>query len=91
MITIPIPAWILNHPGEYYLLIIHPDGTTSADGGHASKAGVAKAKVLHESIAIIRPPAGSKYVMIKVDDVPEHKGRVNLNAIDMLNNAERKR
>jgi hypothetical protein len=82
---LPIPEWIFNHPGSYYMIGIEPCGRVRVDGAHSETFGVAKAKHLHESIGIIQPPAGTRFFMVKVDEVPPFKGKVNQDAIDALN------
>lgn len=85
MKEILLPLWIFDHPGEYFLVGIEPDGRVRVDGGHSKPSGVATAKHLHESIEVIKPPNGTKFVMVKVDCVPDFRGSVNQDAIDILN------
>lgn len=86
---IMVPSFVFDGPHDgcsYYLLSIDGD-VADADGCHGSPQGVAKAKRLIESINAIRKPAGRRYVMIRVSEVPDHTGRVNQDAIDTLNDA----
>ena len=85
---VPIPAWIFEHPGQYFMVGIEPDGRVRVDGGHRNPQSVAKAKRLHESIADIAAPAGTKFLMIKVDEIPTLRGSVNQEAIETINRAK---
>lgn len=80
-----IPSWILKNPGYYFMIGIEPNGRIRTDGGHSSPKGVATAKKLHESIAVIKPPEGTVWRMIHVQEIPDKPGKVNQKAIDTLN------
>lgn len=89
---VPLPAWIFDadkHPPEgpaYYLLALKPgDGFPSIDGAHDDPAGVAKARKLYGAIAVVRPPEGTRYLMLTVQEAPGPGGSVNREAIDALN------
>ncbi len=87
MKKLAIDSFVFDHPGDYYLVQIRPDGEVRTDGGHSTPAGVAKARELIETIACIKPPEGTIYRMIKVEEVPKFKGRTNKSAISLLNDA----
>lgn len=70
-----IPTWILGHPDSYFMIGIEPDGRIRIDGGHSSPKGVATAKKLHESIAVIKPPEGTVWRMIHVQEIPKQTGK----------------
>ena len=70
---------------DLYLLAIKPDGSVSLDGGHSTPQGVAKARKLFERIATIRPPEGTRYLMLTVQEAPAPGGDVNREAIATLN------
>jgi hypothetical protein len=81
-----VPAWIFERTPAYFLLGLPPDSdVVDIDGGHSSPKGVAEAKHLRESIACIRPKPGTRFFMLKVEEVPEFKGKVNNSAIATLN------
>ena len=84
---VALPSWMFgeNGVGYRFLVLIRPDGTTSVDGGQSFGADVAKALHLHQSIAVIAPPAGTRALMLTVEEVPEFRGRVNNEAIATLN------
>jgi hypothetical protein len=86
-----LPKWLFDDEqlGQKWLLAIEPSGKTHTDGGHSSKGGVTKAKALFEAIGIIRPPAGTRYVMLTIEAVPEGKPRLNKSAITTLNSLPR--
>ena len=86
-LPISIPQWLTfeEHRGELFMLAIEPSGKTHIDGGHSTPAGVRKARELFQAIAIIRPPEGTRYMMLKVEAIPEGKTRLNKSAIRALN------
>ncbi|MEN6537817.1 MAG: hypothetical protein ABFD89_29465 [Bryobacteraceae bacterium] len=80
-----VPAYIFDEPRGYFMVAIEPDGRVRVDGVHSKPAGVAEAKRLYESLTAIKPPAGTKYLMVKVAEIPPFRGHVNQGAIDDLN------
>lgn len=91
-ITLTIPESIFDDPDSYFLVIINPDGNCEIDGPHALPTGVAEARHLHDSLASIPKQDGRRYMMIGVEEVPEHKpDDVDQAAISVLNKAERTR
>lgn len=82
---VSLPAWMLDRPNEFFLVAVEPDGTAHIDGGHSETGDVAKARHLFEHITVIRPPEGTKYVMVGVAEVPPFRGSVNEEAIRTLN------
>lgn len=80
-----IPEWMFEHFGERFMVAIQPDGTVSVDGGHSDSRGVAKAKELHQSIACIAKPPGTKWAMVTIEAIPEFTGKLNRGAIAELN------
>jgi hypothetical protein len=88
---ITLPKWLFDEKqlGQKWMLAIEPNGKTHTDGGHSSKMDVAKAKALFEAIGIIRPPEGTRYVMLTIEAVPEGKPRLNKSAITTLNSLPR--
>lgn len=89
---LPIPAWIFDDrftskECSYFLLSITPNGEVSIDGCHQYPRDVVKAKKLIESLNCIPKEQGTKYKMIKIEDVPELKVSVNKGAVDTLNEA----
>lgn len=82
---ITLPEWIFDQVGQRFLVYITPDGVAGCDGGHDSPQSVAKAKHLIQSISCIAKPPETKWVMVKIEAVPEFKGKVNQSAINTLN------
>jgi hypothetical protein len=81
-----VPKFLFERTGVYYLITIKPDSTVSWDGPHSKPTEVATAKKLYESISCIRLPKGTRYLMIRIDEVPSEYGEINQEAIDTLNN-----
>lgn len=81
-----LPAWIFDPAltGFYYLLRIRPDGTVDVDGGHDDAQDIIDARELHERIGAIRVE-GARYLMLRVDAVPDGTPVVNREAIQTLN------
>lgn len=92
---LPLPAWIFGaeqfaDSPAYFLLKLEPeDGFPSLDGAHDGPEGVAKARKLYGAIGVIRPPTGTRYLMLTVQEAPEPGGQVNQGAIDALNRMAR--
>jgi len=89
---LPLPSWIFNDKFtskecSYFLLSISPSGTVSVDGCHQCPRDVVKAKKLIESLNCIPKEDGTRYKMIKIEDVPELNVSVNKGAVDTLNEA----
>ena len=82
--TLTLPRWIFGRPG-HYLVAVRPDGTASIDGDHSDPSGVAHARELFEALRVIRPPAGTEYVMVTVGPVPQNTRPVNDEAVQTLN------
>jgi len=91
---IQFPKWVFEkiHAGcNKFLVCIEPNGEVSVDGCHSDAQGVAKAKKLYESIAVIRPPSGSLYAMITIEEVPAlTKDTINHEAVATLNHMGKK-
>lgn len=85
---VDVPRWMFEKGiGQRFLAAIQPDGRVSIDGGHSDPQDVAKARVLFESLIVIRPPAGTHYVMVTVEEVPDFVGEVNNEMIAVNNRA----
>ena len=82
-----LDGFLIGYPRPaYWLLMVSPDGVCHLDGGHGDIDGVAKAKVLHESIMCIKPPPGTRFFSIKVEEVPEYTGdSINRESVELLN------
>lgn len=85
MPKIKLPAWIFDQKSTYFLICINSDGTTTIDGGHSRPENVVKAMQIIESLNCITKQAGRKYVMIRVEDVPDYQGDINWGAIERMN------
>lgn len=74
-------------PCNKFLMIIRPDGRVEFDGCHGTAQGVAKAKELSEQIIVIKPPVGTIYKMVTIEEVPalKNKKSVNKSAVAVLN------
>lgn len=86
-----LPRWMFDATGQSFLVAIRPDNIAVIDGGHSDAEGVAKARELFQRLDTIRPPEGTRYVMVRVEEVPPFGGAVNEEAIGLLNHAERRR
>lgn len=85
-LTVKIPRWVFDNLGDYFLVGIHPDReSVIIDGGLASKAAVAKALEFYNRIDCIRPPDGTKFVMIRIEEVPGFRGKIDEGKIKKLN------
>lgn len=82
-----LPRWIFDHAGERFLVAIKPSGEATIDGGHTEPQDVAKARALFEALDVIRPPAGTQYVMLTVEAVPAFTGTLNHDAVSTNNHA----
>lgn len=82
---IAVPAWIFDRIGDYFMVGIEPDGRVRIDGGHRGPDGVAKAVAMHKSIKAIQSPDGTRFIMVRIQEVPDRKVRLNQKAIDQLN------
>lgn len=85
MKTISVPAFVfdLHESCQYYLIRIEGD-QADADGCHGDESGVVKAKRLIESLNCIRKSPGRRYVMIRVQEVPELDVEINQESVDVL-------
>ena len=88
---ITVPGWIFEErqQGQYFLLSVDRFGVVNIDGGHSSPTGVSKAKEVIQRLGL-----GEKeriWVMLKVDSVPEFKGKLNDGAIATIRNAREER
>jgi hypothetical protein len=75
------PSWPLDHTGEYFLVIVYPDGTASVDGGHGTLEEVAKARKLHQRI--FNKP-GAEFRAIQVVAIPDEDVPINDEAAAMM-------
>lgn len=84
-----LPRWMFDQVGDRFLVAIEPNGTAHSDGGHSDPQDVAKARELFQRLVIIRPPEGTRYVMVTIEEVPPFTGRLNEEAVAWNNHVAR--
>lgn len=82
-----LPAWIFEDKqiGQHFMLAVEPNGDVHVDGGHGDPADVAQARALYSKIARIRPPEGTRYLMLTVAAVPDVGTPINEAAVATIN------
>lgn len=73
------PSWPLDHTGEYFLVLVYPDGRFSVDGGHSDLQEVATARDLHQRL--FRKP-GMEFRAVQVVAIPDEGGPINEEAAE---------
>lgn len=76
-----LPKWVLKQSGEYFLVVLYPDGAVEVDGGHSDIKGVITARKLYRRL--FNKP-GTEFIAIQIIDIPDIDVPINEGAADSM-------